>query len=60
VPGASDSALAAAVSYYVHDPARVHTEGAAARRRAVANYSLLRSAQRYLALADELLGGPAG
>jgi glycosyltransferase involved in cell wall biosynthesis len=58
VPAADDRALAAALAAYASDPDRVHTEGAAARRRAAENYSLTQSAQRYLALADELVGRP--
>jgi glycosyltransferase involved in cell wall biosynthesis len=55
VPAADDRALADALAAYACDPDRVHAEGAAARRRATENYSLTQSAQRYLALADELV-----
>jgi glycosyltransferase involved in cell wall biosynthesis len=60
VPAADEHALAAALAGYVRDPDRVYTEGAAARRRATENYSLTQSAQRYLALADELVVGSRG
>jgi glycosyltransferase involved in cell wall biosynthesis len=60
VPAADEHALAVALAGYVRDPDRVYTEGAAARRRAAENYSLSQSAQRYLALADELVVGSRG
>jgi glycosyltransferase involved in cell wall biosynthesis len=56
VVGAGDErALAVALARYARDPAELRAHGAAAHRRAATEYSLLRSAARYLGLATELL-----
>jgi glycosyltransferase involved in cell wall biosynthesis len=55
VPAGDDRALARALAGYAVDREALRAHGAAAHRRAVSDYTLRRSASRYLELADELL-----
>jgi glycosyltransferase involved in cell wall biosynthesis len=55
VPAGDEAALAAALAEYQGDPERVASHGAAARQRAVANYSLTNTARQFVALATDLL-----
>jgi glycosyltransferase involved in cell wall biosynthesis len=55
VPRGDEGALSDALAGYLAAPDRCAAEGAAAHERAIAHYSLTRSAQRYATLAEELL-----
>jgi glycosyltransferase involved in cell wall biosynthesis len=60
VPAGNEHALATVLLDYVRNRSRIDSEGAAAHQRASADYSLARAAEKYLALADELLVASRG
>jgi glycosyltransferase involved in cell wall biosynthesis len=60
VPAGNERVLATVLLDYIRNGSRIRSEGAAAHRRASADYSLVQAAEKYLGLADELLVAARG